>query len=71
MKDFKTCMRALRKMSVPVRWRMLVIILIGMVRIGASLAFVWASKHLVDIATGVCDESIWNGIYLFIGILAV
>ena len=37
MKDFKTCMRALRRMSVPVRWRMLVIILIGMVRIGASL----------------------------------
>ena len=71
MKDFKTCMRALRRMSVPVRWRMLVIILIGGVRIGASLAFVWASKHLVDIATGVSKEPIWNGIYLFLGILAV
>ena len=71
MKDFKTCMRALRRMSVPVRWRMLVIILIGMVRIGASLAFVWASKHLVDIATGVSKDPLWTGIYLFIGILTV
>lgn len=71
MKDFKTCMRALRSMSVPVRWRMLVIILIGGVRIGASLAFVWASKHLVDIATGVSKEPIWNGIYLFLGILTI
>ncbi|MBR5703251.1 MAG: ABC transporter ATP-binding protein [Bacteroidales bacterium] len=71
MKDFKTCMRALSKMSVPVRWRMLVIILIGMVRIGASLAFVWASKHLVDIATGVSQDSLWGGIYLFLGILTI
>ena len=71
MKDFKSCMRALRRMSVPVRWRMLVIILIGMVRITASLAFVWASKHLVDIATGVSEASLWNAIYMFIGILAV
>ena len=53
MKKLSTCLKALWGMSAPVRWRMAVSVAIGLVRIAASLAFVWASKLLVDIATGV------------------
>ena len=41
MKDFKTCMKGLWRMSKPVLGRDLVTILIGLVRIWASLSFVW------------------------------
>jgi ABC-type multidrug transport system fused ATPase/permease subunit len=44
---------------------------IGMVRIAASLAFVAASKLLVDIATGNSTVAIGPAIGLFLGILAV
>ena len=71
MKSFRTCIKALYGMSAPVRWRMLVSVLIGIIRIGASLAFVWASKHLVDIATRVCESPIGPAIGLFVGILAL
>ena len=71
MKSFRICMKALYRMSAPVRWRMLVSVLIGIVRIAASLSFVWASKHLVDIATRVSDAPLWQGIWIFVGILVV
>lgn len=71
MKNFRECMKALWAMSAPVRWRMVVTVVIGLVRIAASLAFVWASKYLVDIATGVNPDSLSRGIVLFIGILLV
>lgn len=41
----------------------------GIVRISASLAFVWASKHLVDIATGQSASPLREGIAIFAGIL--
>jgi len=44
-------------------------ILIGLVRIGASLAFVWTSKLLVDIATGVSDRNLKTFILLMVGIM--
>ena len=71
MKNFRECMKALWAMSAPVRWRMVVTVVIGLVRIAASLAFVWASKYLVDIATGVNPDSLSRGIVFFIGILLV
>lgn len=46
-------------------------ILIGLVRIAASLSFVWASKYLIDIATGVKPQPLGPAIGLFIGILAL
>ncbi len=58
-------------MSKTLRWRMVVSVAIGLVRIAASLCFVWASKHLVDIATKVSNDSLGRGIALFIGILLV
>lgn len=70
-RPFRTCAKALWRMSVPVRWRMLVSVLLGTVRIAVSLAFVWTSKHLVDIATKVSDDPLGAGIRLFAGVLVL
>ena len=69
MKSFKDCMRALWALSRPVRWRMAVNFLIGLLRIAASLSFVWVSKLLVDIATGNSGRPMGAVIGLFAGIL--
>ncbi len=71
MKDFRSCMRGLRKMFRPIRWQVLVRILIGLVRIAASLAFVWVCKALVDIATGNLDADIRTYVWILVGIMAV
>ena len=71
MKKLGPCLKALWGMSAPVRWRMAVSVAIGLVRIAASLGFVWASKFLVDIATGVKDVAIGPAIGLFAGVLAL
>ncbi len=52
MKDFRTCMKGLAAMGRPLRGRILVSCIIGVVRIAASMGFVWVCKVLVDIATG-------------------
>ena len=70
-RPFRTCAKALWRMSVPVRWRMFVSVLLGTVRIAVSLAFVWTSKHLVDIATKVSDAPLSSGIWLFAGVLVL
>ena len=64
-------MKALWAMSVPVRWRMGVSVAVGLVRIAALLGFVWASKHLVDIATGVSPDPLAWGIGYFLGVLVL
>ena len=71
MKDFKTCMKGLWRMSKPVLGRDLVTILIGAVRIAASLSFVWICKRLVDIATGVLDADLKTHVFIMIGIMLV
>ena len=63
--------RTVLGMARPVWWRIAVTILVGVVRIAASLAFVASSKQLVDIATGVSDMPLDKGIYIFLGILAL
>ena len=69
MKDFKTCMKGLWRMSKPVLGRDLVTILIGLVRIFLSLSFVWICKRLVDIATGVVDADLKTHVLIMIGIM--
>ena len=64
-------MRGLRKMFRPIRWQVLVRILIGLVRIAASLAFVWICKALVDIATGNLDADIRTYAWILVGIMLV
>ncbi|MBR4756174.1 MAG: ABC transporter ATP-binding protein, partial [Bacteroidales bacterium] len=69
MKDFKTCMKGLWRMTKPVLGRDLVTILIGLVRIFLSLSFVWISKRLVDIATGVVDAELKTHVLVMLGIM--
>ena len=71
MRDARSCVKALWGMSRPVRWRMAVNVGVGILRIAASLAFVAASKLLVDIATGNSTVAIGPAIGLFLGILAL
>ncbi len=70
MRPLGECIRTLRSLSRPVRWRIWITVAAGVLRVAASMCFVWASKHLVDIATGVSGDSLWGGIGLFAGILA-
>lgn len=71
MRDARSCIKSLWGMSGPIRWRMAVNVVIGIVRIAASLAFVAASKLLVDIATGNSAMAIGPAIGLFLGILTL
>ena len=70
MREARACIKSLWGMSRPVRWRMVVNVGIGILRIAASLGFVAASKLLVDIATGNSSVAIGGAIGLFLGILA-
>lgn len=45
--------------------------LLGVGATGASLLFVWATKHIVDIATGVVDSDYPTAVALMIGALAM
>ena len=71
MKDFRTCMKGLRALLRVLRWRVAVTVLIGLVRIAASLAFVWICKRLIDIATGTLDAPIGANVGILAGILIV
>ncbi len=53
----------------PVWGRIAVTVLIGLVRIGASLAFVWICKKLVDIASGVSDRPIGPAVGILAGVM--
>ena len=64
-------MRGLMRISRPVLWRDLVTIVIGIVRIAASLGFVWICKRLVDIVTGVVDADLSEHVWILIGIMLV
>lgn len=51
--------------------RTVLCIVLGLVRIAASLAFVAVSKLLIDIATGACGMQINSAIWLLIAVMAV
>ena len=71
MKDFRTCMKGLWRLSKPVLGRDAVTVFIGIVRIIASLGFVWICKRLVDIVTGVSDAPLMEHVWIMIGIMLV
>ena len=62
-------MKGLAAMGRPLRGKVLVSCLIGVVRIAASMAFVWVCKALVDIATGVSSEPMGLYVGYMIGIM--
>lgn len=53
----------------PVRGRLAVTVLIGLVRIGASLLFVWVCKRLVDLASAGSAEPLGPAVAVFAGVL--
>ena len=69
MKSVGTCIRALGKMSGPARRWMLVSVLLGLVRIAASLSFVWVCKELVDIVTGASEAELSGRIIIMVCVM--
>lgn len=69
MKSVKTCLKTLLGLSQVVRWRLAVILFIGLARVAVSLLFVVVSKYLIDIATGVESAALGPAVGLFIFIL--
>ncbi len=71
MKAFRDCFRGLMRALRPHRFRIFVSGLIGLVGIAASLAFVWISKKVVDIATGEAPGELMTFVMLMLGIMLV
>ena len=69
MKDFRSCMGSLMKAMRPLRWKVAVSILIGIVGVCTSLTFVWASKRVVDIATGALDAPLLRNVFMLAGVM--
>ena len=65
MRGFRECLKGLLKVARPQRSKLFVSCAVGLVRIPASMAFVWVCKALVDIATGVSDKPL----PLYVGIM--
>ena len=61
--------RGLRPMIRPVRGRILLSVFIGVVRIAASLGFVWICKRLVDIATGEIEAPLPLHVGVLLGVM--
>ena len=71
MKSLRPSLKALRKVARPFWGRVLVSILIGLLRIAASMTFVWISKALVDVATGTSEGSLWLYVGIMVGTMLV
>ena len=69
MRTFKDCFRGLAGVLKPLRWRVLVSALLGLLQVALSLSFVWYSKRVVDLATGETDGSLVQGVTIFAAIL--
>ena len=71
MKDFGPCLKGVWRLLRTVRWKVLLSAFLQTVAAAASLAFVWFSKRVVDIATGQMNGNLGLGIGLLIGIMAL
>ena len=71
MRSLRECLKGLLRVARPQRSKLFVSCAIGLVRIAASMAFVWVCKALVDIATGTSDRSIGLYVGIMIGIMLV
>lgn len=71
MRSLRSCLKGLHGMSGPARKWATACILLGFVRIAASLSFVWICKELVDVATGASPASLSGRIALMAIIMAV
>lgn len=71
MRPFRECYRGLVSTLRPHRLRILVSILIGLAGVAASLAFVWASKKVVDVATGAGHGELMTFVTILLAIMLV
>lgn len=71
MKDFGPCLRGVWKILLTIRWKVLLSAFLQTAAAAASLAFVWYSKRVVDIATGQYDAPLGTGIAVLVGIMAL
>ena len=71
MDSLSSCLKVLSDKMRPERGRALVSVLLGLVRIAASLAFVWVSKVLVDAATSPGSDSLLKYALALAGIMTV
>lgn len=71
MRSLRSCLKGLHGMSSPARKWSTACILLGLVRIAASLGFVWICKELVDVATGVSPAPLRGRIALIALIMVV
>ncbi len=71
MKDFGPCLKGVWRLLRTVRWKVLLSAFLQTVAAAASLAFVWFSKRVVDIATGLTEGDLGLGIGLLIGIMVL
>lgn len=69
MRNFKSCIKALHGYVGVARGRMLMCVLVGLIGVAASLAFVTVCKTLVDIATGTLDKPIMPYVWAMVGIM--
>ena len=69
MKDFRTCNRALLRAMKPVWWKTALTAVLGVLSVCLSIAFVWISKRVTDIATGELDLPFLGNVYIFVGVL--
>lgn len=71
MRPFRECLKGLWQMFRPQRLRVLVSVLVGIAGVAASLAFVWISKKVVDVATGAAAGSTGTLAAVMVGIMVV
>lgn len=71
MKDFGPCLKGVWRLLRTVRWKVLFSAFLQTVAAAASLAFVWFSKRVVDIATGQVEAPLGPAIALLVGIMAL
>lgn len=71
VKSFGECFRGLLGLLSPLWGRVAVSVFNGLVAVSASLAYVWISKKVVDIATGQSDGALLPNVLLFAAVMLI
>ena len=71
MQDFRVCLKGLHSMLRPIRRRVFLTGLLGVMLVGVSMTFVWISKRVVDVATGASDMPMGRAVGIMIAVMAV
>ena len=69
IRPFGTCLRALLDTIRPMKWKVVLSGLLGLCEVALSLAFVWYSKKVVDVATGDAEGTLSGVAVVFVAIM--